>query len=52
MKLFSVEYVDPGSQRNVSIIMYADDKTDARDKFYSSHPEVEQIIKIRKAQYD
>lgn len=52
MKLFSVEYIDPGSQRNASITMYADDKTDARDKFYDAHPDVEQIIKIRKANYD
>ena len=52
MKLFSVEYIDPVSQRNASITMYADDKTDARDKFYDAHPEVEQIIKIKKANYD
>jgi len=52
MKLFSVEYIDPVSQRNASITMYADDKTDARDKFYEAHPEVEQIIKIKKANND
>jgi len=52
MKLFSIEYIDPGSLKNVSVIMYADDRTDARDKFYAAHPNIEQIIKIRKAQYD
>jgi hypothetical protein len=52
MRLFSVEYIEPLSERVVSISMYADDRTDARDKFYDAHPEVEEIVKIRKANYD
>lgn len=46
MKTYLVEYVDPKTQVRMSIKISAEDKTDARDKFFETFPTVEYMERI------
>lgn len=46
MKTYLVEYVDPKTQVRMSTKLSAEDKTDARDKFFDAFPAVEVVERI------
>jgi hypothetical protein len=46
MKTYLVEYVDPKTQVRMSTKINAEDKTDARDKFFDTFPAVELVERI------
>ena len=46
MKTYLVEYVDPKTQVRMSTKISAEDKTDARDKFFDTFPLVEVVERI------
>ena len=45
-KLYLIEYIDPKTDALVSCKISAEDKTDARDKFFKQFPQVDYLERI------